>query len=110
MELPSRKRISLQHEACHALMTLSSTLIQESLAHFQSQDSVSVQAHLARTFYQQSLTFEAEGVKVMAKAMQAAARDTWIGVREARGHIVPNDSSSPLTKHDFDGEIEFWYR
>ncbi len=46
----------------------------------------------------------------MAKAIQAAARDTWIGVREARGYIVPKDSSPPLTKHDFDGEIEFWYR
>lgn len=104
------KRMSLQDEACHALTNFSSTLIQESLAHFQSQESVSAQAHLARTFYQQSLTFEAEGVKVMAKAIKAAARDTWIGVREARGHTVPKDSSSPPTKHDFDREIEFWYR
>ncbi|KAK0514077.1 hypothetical protein JMJ35_003799 [Cladonia borealis] len=74
------------------------TLIHESLAHFQSQESLSAQAHLARSFYQQSLTFEAEGIKVMAKAIQAAAKDTWIGVREARGHIVPKDSSSPLTR------------
>ncbi|MCJ1453225.1 hypothetical protein MMC28_003571 [Mycoblastus sanguinarius] len=84
-------------------------LLQQSLGHFQLRETVAAQAHLARTLHRKSVTFEAEGSKIMGNAIQAAARHTWIAVREARGCAVP-EGSSPLTGKDFDGEVEFWYR
>jgi len=46
----------------------------------------------------------------MGKAIQAAARETWIAVREARGHPTSKGMISALTGDEFDGEVEFWYR
>ena len=45
----------------------------------------------------------------MSNAMKAAARQAWIGVREARGRGASEGSIS-LSAEDFDGEVEFWYR
>ncbi len=45
----------------------------------------------------------------MSNAIKAAARQTWIGVREARGRAVPEQNTS-LNTDDFNGEVEFWYR
>lgn len=45
----------------------------------------------------------------MGNAIKAAAKQTWIGVREARGHAVSKGITS-LRTEDFDGEVEFWCR
>lgn len=90
-------------------MGTTSALLQQSLDHFQSQQSLSAQAHLARTLGWQSVVFEAQGSKIMGNAIKAAARQTWIGVREARGRAVPEGIIS-LSTDDFDREVEFWYR
>lgn len=45
----------------------------------------------------------------MGNAMKAAARQAWIGVREARERAV-SDRAISLSTEDFDGEVEFWYR
>lgn len=45
----------------------------------------------------------------MGNAIKAAARQTWIGVREVRGHAVFEGTTS-LNTADFDEEVEFWYR
>lgn len=45
----------------------------------------------------------------MSNAIKAAARQTWIGVREARGRAVPEQNKS-LNTDNFNGEVEFWYR
>lgn len=84
-------------------------LLQQSLDHFQSQESFSAQAHLARTLHWQSVVYEAQGSKTMGNAIKAAARQTWNGVREARGRAVSEGIDS-LKTDDFDGEVEFWYR
>jgi len=89
---------------------LSSALLQQNLEHFQLSETVPAQAHLARTLHRQAITYEAEGSKFMGKAIQAAARETWIAVREARGHPTPKGMISALTGDEFDGEVEFWYR
>lgn len=45
----------------------------------------------------------------MGNAIKAAARQTWNGVREARGRALSEGIDS-LKIDDFDGEVEFWYR
>ena len=45
----------------------------------------------------------------MGNAIKAAAREAWIGVREARGHAV-SDMKNSLTTENFDGEVGFGYR
>lgn len=45
----------------------------------------------------------------MGNAIKAAAKQTWIGVREARGRAVSETGASPFTE-DFDGDVEFWFR
>ena len=45
----------------------------------------------------------------MCNAIKAAARETWLGVREARGRAASEGVTS-LNADDFDGEVEFWYR
>ncbi len=45
----------------------------------------------------------------MGNAIQAAARQTWIGVREARGRAV-SEGLTALSTEDFDGEVELCYR
>ena len=45
----------------------------------------------------------------MGNAIQAAARQTWIGVREARGRAV-SEGPVALRTEDFDGEVELCYR
>ena len=87
-----------------------STLLRQSLEHFQSQETIPAQAHLARTLHRQAIVYEAEGSKYMGKAIQAAARETWIAVRESRGLPIPENPSTPLTAEDFDGEVNFWHR
>lgn len=84
-------------------------LLQRSLDRFQSQDSLFAQAHLARTLHWQSVVYEAQGSKIMGNAIKAAATQTWIGVREARGRAVSEGVAS-LSTEDFDGEVEYWYR
>lgn len=93
------------------LLTYSlSTLLQQSLDYFQTQEPIPAQAHLARTVHRKAIAFEAEGVKFMGKAMQAAAKEAWITVREARNLPVPDGAVLSLTGDDFDAEVEFWYR
>lgn len=45
----------------------------------------------------------------MGNAIEAAAKQTWIGVREARGLAV-SEAIVSLDTNDFDREVEFWYR
>ena len=45
----------------------------------------------------------------MGNAIKAAAKQTWIGVREAKGRAVAGGVTSPCAD-DFDGEVDFWYR
>ena len=90
-------------------MCTTSALLQQSLDHFQSQETLSAQAHLARTLHWQSVVFEAQGIKIMSNAIKAAARQTWIGVREARGRAASERITS-LNTDDFDREVEFWCR
>ena len=84
-------------------------MLQESLNHFQKQETTSSQAHLARILYIQSLLFVADGKKFMANAMRAAAVEAWLTVRKARELLVP-EVNPILSADDFDGEIEYWLR
>lgn len=46
----------------------------------------------------------------MCSAMQAAARDMWNAVRNARGRAALEGANASLCSEDFDGEVEYWYR
>ena len=47
----------------------------------------------------------------MVNALGAVARETWIGVREARGRIASADGDNVVpASGDFDSEMEVWYR
>ena len=47
----------------------------------------------------------------MGNAIRAAARETWIGVREARGRTASSEGDNAvLSAEDFDAEVEFRYR
>ena len=86
-----------------------SALLQQSLNHFQSQETLPAQAHLARTPHWYSAIYEAQGSKIMGNAIKAAARQTSIGVREARG-CAEDEGIASLSSGDFDGEGDFWCR
>lgn len=58
----------------------------------------------------QAIVYDTEGSKFMGKAIHAAAKETWIAVREARGRPLRKDASEPLTRKDFDEEVDFWFR
>ncbi|KAL8769559.1 MAG: hypothetical protein Q9209_004490 [Squamulea sp. 1 TL-2023] len=78
-------------------------LLQQCLDYFQSREDSTAQAHLARAIFWQSLVFEAEGSKFMAKAMHAAAKDALIAVRGARERNS-SDASASFFAEDFDEE------
>lgn len=102
LKLAEHRMRKKEYKEAHALL-------QQSLDHFQSQDSLSAQAHLARTLHWESVVYEAQGSKIMCNAIKAAARETWLGVREARGRALSEGFTSP-NADNFDEEVEVWYR
>ena len=91
-----------QFKEAHALLQLS-------LDHLQARDDTAAQAHLARALFWQSVVHGAEGSKLMAKAMHAAAKEGLNAVRVARERD-PSHASTSFSAEDFDEEVEFWFQ
>jgi hypothetical protein len=91
-------------------------LLQSSLDFFEAQPTnPTLEAHLARILFRQSLLYKAEGKRSRSRAALTAAKETLLDtintLTEDRIKAIQDSiSSSELTARDFDQFVEPWHR